>query len=255
MTPTTEFDLVNQIYGWGDPGSAERPGIWFFGIEEAGCWPEGIAGRTTNEPTEMEIEQLVKKASEEIRQTHDGLQGPFVRVDQPLTDKDKKSRVYQYSSKIACTLRLPTARTHWKDIWRTYENDLLYREGSSICNVNLFPLGKADTNYWPAHYTRLFGLSMGEYKEYLDKGCGGRFDAMHMLWEKSQPIVTICYWGKRFREFAKLLGWKETGWNLINTVPDILCNKEIRAIVTPHFSRRMSNKKVEMVLEQLDAFL
>lgn len=248
MNPTNQFDQVNKIYGWGDPGSAERPGIWFFGIEEAGCWPEEAS-------TNVDLERLVQEATKELNVKCHELRGsPFEPVSQ-LSDKDKKSRVYQYSSKIACTLLQPNQCNSWKDSWREYRDNVLYREGSSVCNANLSPLGKANTGYWPPHYTRLFGLTEKEYREYRDKaGCGERFKAMHELWVHSHPMATICYWGSKWLQYAEWLGWEKANWEEINSEKDILCSKELRIIITPHFSRGMSNRKVEAILDQINSW-
>ena len=136
MTP--EFTLVNEMFGTGDPGSVERRGIWFIGIEEGGKSWEGR-------------EQVLR-----IWEKYEGDHFVSCGSDTKLSSS--------YMAKIVCGAS-PWIRNEYSDefersvepwmekkkIWQDYRDKLLQQSGSGVCNDNLFPLGKKTVKYWPAH--------------------------------------------------------------------------------------------------------
>jgi hypothetical protein len=252
MTPTSEFDLVNQIYGWGDPGSPERPGIWFVGIEEAAGWGKADANEDS---AAKDIEWMVDRGKMQIKEHREKYgDEPFIECIEP--PESTWVSIPCNTSKIICTLMNrpvperyyvnPGGHTDTESPWRYYRDNYLWRTGSGICNANLFPLGKPNTRDWPSHYERLFGVAKTDSAEYHKVVKATRFPMLFKYWQDSQPQATICYgkaWLDHFQELFRV--------RFIEMEDHILYCKEESILLVPHLSRPLSSSKINIICNQL----
>jgi len=235
MTP--EFDLVNNLFGWGDPGTSQDPGIWFVGIEEFEDW------KTIEQVREFFKDNKISNNFEVQKVIH-----PDERF------QDSTGQVVNFTSKIICMFSPEIQRKFPEllatnpfvagtgEVWRYYKRNLLYYPGYAVCNANLFPLGKKSSNEpLPEVYETLFGFGPKNMKEYRQHVRNTRFPKMRERWEQCRPQATICYVGhKRLEEVAKLF-WHRSAENPItpvweNLTQGVLCNTDRRILITPPVS-------------------
>jgi hypothetical protein len=250
MTP--EFDLVNNLFGWGDPGDPQRRGIWFVGIEEFDPWR-----------TAEHVNQFFKKIQVVDNFVVEEVKPPDERF------KDSTGQVANFTSKIVCTFSPEIQRmfpgildSHEQQerAWHHYKQTLLWYSGTGVCNANLFPLGKRSTNDGlPDGHKPIFGYGSKDMEIYKQHVRQTRFPKMRQRWEECAPQATICYVGEGRKRDVEALFWgcgvqDEAAPVWQNLGKDILCNNDKRIVITPHFSRKMSNANAGLVVEQLKAW-
>jgi hypothetical protein len=250
---TPEFDLVNNLFGWGDPGNPQRRGIWFVGIEEFDRWG-----------TAEHVNQFFKK-----RQVVDNFVVEEV-IPQDQRFPDSTGQVANFTSKIVCSFSPEIQRMfpgvlesheQQEKAWRRYRETLLWYSGTGVCNANLFPLGKRlSKDPLPEHSKTLFGFGpkdMEAYKQHVRKA---RFPRMRERWEACSPQATICYVDQSRKEEVQALFWGYRAGDEVapvwqNLPLDILCNNVKRILISPHFSYgRMSDDRARVLIEQLKAW-
>jgi hypothetical protein len=250
MTP--EFDLVNNMFGWGDPGSSQTRGIWFVGIEE-------FDGLNTAE----QVREFFKDKK---------ISNNFVVEEMKSSDQKFKGGVANYTSKIVCMFSPEVQRTFpeplttnplsWQQeqIWKYYRDRLLWYPGTGVCNANLFPLGKNKVSEsLPEGYETLYGFGPKSMEQYEQHVRNTRFPKMRERWEQCRPQATICYVGDSRRKEVEKLFWHRLAEDPItpvweNLAQGVLCNKERRILITPHFTIRMSDPTAKFIVEQLKAW-
>lgn len=237
MTP--EFKLVNEMFGTGDPGSAERRGIWFIGIEEGGE-PWKTRKEVLDKSEEYKGKQFVSCVSD--TKLYSSYMAKIVCGASPLIRS-------KYPDDFERNVQPWMENPEKKEIWQEYRDKFLQQPGSGVCNANLFPLGKNAITSWPDHYEELFGFGQKDFDRYRDLVRKTRFVRMRDSWEKCNPLTTICYVDVTYRdEIDRLFGtcrWTDLGERLQGDV-------DRRIILCPHLSRpRMSDVVARLVAEYL----
>ncbi len=250
MTP--EFDLVNNMFGWGDPGSSQERGIWFVGIEEFGGWETVEQVRVFFKDKQISNNFVV----EEMKPPDQRFKGSTGQIA-PFTSKI----VCMFSPEIQRTFPEPLAANplSWKEeqIWKHYRDRLLWYPGTGVCNANLFPLGKKSIREpLPEVYETIFGFGSKNMEQYKQHVRNTRFPKMRERWEQCRPQATICYVGDSRREEVEKLFWHRSAEDPItpvweNLTQGVLCNKERRILITPHFTFSMSDPTAKFIVEQL----
>ena len=274
MIPTREFDQVNKIFGWGDPGNPTSRGIWFIGIEEGSNWIEDSKksllaekSQANQPPTDVEV---LGRARVQI---HEYYEKSKVTGFTPLTGEEKwgKSPVRSYCSKIAFQFSTAIRERFGDHLYRDdcrieaskiYQNTILWMPGSGVCNANIFPLGQAieKGNELYKLFGELFGLSkndlkeykkdLEEYKKYMSLT---RFMHMRRCWEHCQPQATICYVGERYKSYIEELFKIVTPWKPLDGNGSVFSNDDNRILLTLHFSRPgMSDQRANLIAGQLE---
>ena len=255
MTP--EFDLVNNVFGWGDPGASHERGIWFVGIEEF----DGL--NTVEQVREFFNDKQISNnfVVEEMKPPDQRFQG-------------STGGVANYTSKIVCMFSPEVQRTFpeplgtnplpWQQekIWKHYRDRLLWYPGTGVCNANLFPLGKKKvTESLPEVYEKLYGFGPKSMEQYRQHVRNTRFPKIRERWEQCRPQATICYVGDSRREEVEKLFWHRSAEKHIKPVREklaqdveVLCNTDRRILITPHFTFRMSDPTAKLIVEQLKAW-
>jgi len=193
--------LLNEFKGFGEPSGK----IWFIGIEEAGVW--------SKDPNEFKIEIEGYRNSGGFRY-NDG-------------NDSLNSSVYVTISKIMSVLN-----GNGID-WRAYRKLNLFREGSDVFQMNLFPLGKKRVVDWPEHYKAAFGYGKEDYERYISDVKTTRFQMLEDFWKKYSPEATTCFGKTYWSEFQELL--KLNGQPEIYENECMLIYRKERVILTPFF--------------------
>ncbi|MBX3236661.1 MAG: hypothetical protein KF814_10940 [Nitrospiraceae bacterium] len=257
MNTTEYFSIVNEFFGWGDPGSQETPGIWFIGIEEGGAWPNAELLRDKG----LTSAGLTPEATLTLSQSHIKIyqaryEGKaFLETTPEIKNRWKNSRWQgpRRISRIVSELsrRFEECRDHNPDEpWEYYEVNMLWEKGSSVCQANLYPIGRPKLRGWFPHYTQLFGLHQEEWERNKIQICGPRLEKLRELWRTHQPQATICFGLSYQQHFKQSLfpppdfKWAPADGNRIHR-----CEKEHILIV--HHLSRVSNKVLSSVRDIL----
>lgn len=212
------FKILNEFKGFGEPSGK----IWFIGIEEAGVW--------SKDPNECkkEIEGYRNSRGFRYNDGNDSLNSP----------------VYVTISKIMSELN-----GNGMD-WSAYRKLNLFREGSDVFQMNLFPLGKKRVVDWPGHYKAVFGYGKEDYKRYISNVKTTRFQMLEDFWNKKSPEVTICFGKTYWSEFQKLLNLN--GHHETYEDGFIILYREERVVLTPFFGHgHMSDGRIQTLVKIL----
>ncbi len=221
---TKEFEILMNHLGWGDPDAI----LWTVGIEEAETW-------CTDEKS-----QDLSRVKERIRRE-------FAKKVEPVSEEDPNFPIAYPIAKIACGV---SASYHnWKKEWKDYRRDKLWKEGSKICNINIYPLGKDSLNSsFPKCYRELFGIDNWEdYKKIVKEQ---RFQVIQNFYKEKQPQAVICYGKSHWSEFEEVFKLhkeksEDHGDKLTKIYP------EKRIILTRHFSVGFRDNTCEFIVEKL----
>jgi hypothetical protein len=215
------FEIVNKVLGWGDPGSPSHRSVWFVGIEEASSFDE----KTIQEYRE--------------RGEIDSDLNPTFNSHYPIAD---------YTAKIMTMAGLAVGEASWQ----AYRDNVMWRQNSSICQINLFPLGKPRMSDWPPAYRALFGFGADGRDEYVRQVENSRFRRIRELWRTCQPFAVVCF-GKTVWSYYRMIFELPTMPEIATCCgySDIQLYEPERVILTYHFSRYMNNKKAECIANVL----
>jgi hypothetical protein len=88
---------------------------------------------------------------------------------------------------------------------KNYRDNHLFTKQENACQVNLYPLGRANQHEWPDHYENLFGISSSkdDKKLYTKEVRMKRIPKIKEIWD-DYAKVTVCIGKKRWEEFTKL---------------------------------------------------
>jgi hypothetical protein len=247
MGSTQYFDRLNGIFGWGDPGSKKKPGIWFIGIEEGEGWPDEkkIQKQKNLKPAELTRAQKLQFAQEQIMELlgtrYSG--GKVFAEETPETLKaldEDGARRWQGPRRVSqivwkSSQRIEECRDHnHKEPWEYYKKEFLWLKGSAVCQANLYPIGRPNEKVWPEHYTELFGLTQKEWEREKTKICGLRFEALRRSWTDYQPQATICFGLSHVDDFKEL--FKGFEWDMPDENNIYRCKTE-KILIVHHLSR------------------
>ena len=175
MNADERFAILNDFIGYGNPEGK----FWFIGLEEHGNWEES-----------PNVDQEIEKFKNRILCDNAG-------------EPKGKTKVYEIMSKIVLS-----AKDRPLDKWQEYiVNELLVKDGETF-QMNLFPLGKNNWDYWPAEgsYKRLFNFdSRGQYLQKVKDS--KRFEKLRDEWslDRKQTKVTICFGANQWESFKTSL--------------------------------------------------
>lgn len=229
MSPLDCFNTVNKCLGWGDPGNSEEGArsLWIIGIEEATAWA-----------SEEEVANCI---------------GDYKCDFLPVTKADKKSwvtggsKIRYYTSLIAVELSKMASEGEELD----YEKEILWEEGSGICQANLFPLGKPSlvASHDKDELRRFWGISSSS--EYYDKVKSERLPHFKSLHHRYNPLATICFGKSNWEMYENIFGLKN-GCFLGPRKDNILVFERQRFILTGFLdNRQMSREKTKDIARQL----
>jgi len=215
-----DFKILNNFMGFGNPYGK----YWFVGIEESKTF-------------EKSYSNLIKDYSKKIIPLLEG----SIQKDAQKYGRNY-TKVYDIMAKIVVELE-------GKDInWKEYRNKKLLQENSKEFQMNLFPLGKKETNLWPKFYQEKFGFK--KQQDYLSYVVNNRFKLIRKFHQAKKPKITICF-GKTYSIYFQDLFNLKNGY--ITTDGIELYERE-RVLITPFFDNRNMGwreilKTVELVLQ------
>jgi hypothetical protein len=223
--PTDLFHIANQFLGWGDP----HGGIWFVGIEEASDWSEDSVHKLRESAGKLYVPET-----------------EFVWVK-------KKTRqgggIREYISKICFAL---SAKYQTKS-WQTFRDENLWAEGSKVFQTNLYPLGKATLEEWPAAYAKLFGFGAADRKFYREAVLRERFPLIRKHREDFSPQATVAFGASAREDFLILFGLRSE--DLAPLEKDIYVAEKEKIIFCPFFAfGHMDNAKTQTVVAKLNSW-
>jgi len=221
---TKEFEILMDYLGWGDPDAL----LWTVGIEEAGEW-------CTDEEA-----QKFPYVKENIRK----FSGKVIPIS---PEEDPKFPISHPISKIACGIS--GSCQDWKCEWRNYRRNKLWKKGSRICNINVYPLGKKSLkSSFPKCYKKLFGID--SWKEYVDLVKKRRFQKIRDFYKENQPQAVICYGKRAWDDFVELFELEnEKAKEDMDKLTKVYFKKRI--ILTRHFSYGFKDSICEFIIEHL----
>lgn len=211
-TPEERFVLACHELGWGDA----EAGLWFFGIEEQHDWPAGS----------------------EARIEHHYAHGAYFRneeINRRTQDPDEKelvnrSKIEWCQAKIAAPLSkrgmdVPACKAQ---LWRT---------GSSIAHLNLFPLGKPQAVLpLPERYLDLFGFgsTSSERLRYHGEVRRHRFPRVREAVASLKPQAIVCMSTTHRADFLEALELEECSFKPSGRDLDV--NRDAKVILTRHWA-------------------
>ena len=229
--PNENFDYLNLLMGWGDPGCTAAPGLWFIGIEEAERWC---------------CEQIAEEGIERSRARSAANNGTWENINQEIRDgwnglgreglSIRKGMAYiSYRLTENCSENVEGAEQ--------YRHSRMFDLGSGTFQSNLFPLGKPQaSNPLPQEAMDFYGLD--NMQDYKDRIGAARFRALRAFWGGKSPRAIVCFGKTRWHEFRGALG-------LIHEAGEIRGNgklcvyPESRVVMTPHFSRNAFTRALQ----------
>ncbi len=213
---TEEFWTVMKYLGWGDPDAV----IWTIGIEEAQPWCS--CEDTEDKDFEYIRWKIKNKFNEEI-----------------IPVKNKCKPDFKIAGVVADIFYEFYGYKRKED----FQKCLLWKKGSRISNINIYPLGKASlSKSYPECYEKLFGLTRDCLDNYFEAVEKKRYESIRKRWtelRRKNNLITICYGISGWNEFKKV-------FKLEQDTPEKFCNGNIlkyedkRVILCPHLSRRFS---------------
>ncbi|SNR65488.1 hypothetical protein [Desulfurobacterium atlanticum] len=213
---TKEFKILINHLGWGNPDAI----LWTIGIEEAGIWS-------------LDKKEEIKKFNKKVIPVSSG--------------KDPKFSIAHPIAKIACGIS--NSYHNWEKEWRDYRKNKLWKKGSKICNLNIYPLGKKSLkSTFPDDYKELFGIN--NWQEYVEMVKKERFQKIQEFYKKNQPQAIICYGKSHWAEFEEIFEIdKGKAEEYVDKLTRIYPGKKI--ILTRHFSNGFRNDICEFLIEKL----
>jgi hypothetical protein len=208
--------------GGGDP----RGGIWFAGIEEATCWQNA-----------EHIAKVVGCSVREEHITYNSGKSAYARDDEPTLGYDFFARIACELSANGCKERTVKGRK-----WLEYRRTRLFWPNSGVFQINLWPLGKKNTDERPPHYPALFGLA--NWREYRKCVRRVRFPMIEEFWRKAcgSPPVVCFGWSDR-SAFAKVFGVKLTELSVRQS--RVRVSDRPRVILANHWAARGNQRFIE----------
>ena len=225
------FEVACSFLGWGDPGNAGSPGIWFVGLEEGGeAWTEETVAKYRSHVSRDYVFEVANE-----------------------TPEPGSGSVDSWMSKIACSFSSRYAGRGWRDAWREYKANVLWRAGSAACLTNRYPLGKPRLGDWPTYYKRLFGFGVGprERRAYREATYAKRFPKIRARWFECSPQATICFGESGWSDFRRLFELDEHP-----AVGRVCTYAEQRILLIPFLGPAgpkgpMSHKIVDAIVDEL----
>ncbi len=218
-----EFEILLNHLGWGDP----YPILLFMGIEEAKSY----------EKTE-DIQQLkgitIKPVEDEETYNCDRYSIPIAKICVYLSEEYKKNQ----------------------KTWEDYCKKKLFRKGSRVANINLFPIGKEElSKKFDNKIIELYGEVLKYREIYKAKVRAERFPKIREFVENSNVKAVVCYGRSCFEDFILALQLYNPDRFHYNIEDNLLVfehkSKSFGVILTNHFSRAFSDSLVERIVIRL----
>ena len=221
---TEEFKILMDYLGWGDPDAI----LWTVGIEEAETWCKD------------EELQSISNVKERIRKFND-------KVIPISPEEEPNFRIAHSVAKIACGIS--NSCYDWRKEWKEYRKNKLWKKGSRVCNINIYPLGKSSLNSsFPECYKKLFGIK--NWKSYKKIVRDQRFEKIRNFYKEKQPHAIICYGKSHWSEFEEVFELnEEKPKEYTDKLTKVYPRKRI--ILTRHFSNGFGDDIYEFIIKKL----
>jgi hypothetical protein len=182
---SANLEQVMDYIGWGDPFH----GLWFVGIEEATTWK-----------CESHIADELAPHSSSMRRDH----GVIYRYGPQAGYRPGTSeRIAKWEASIANPLSVQ------KLDFDAYKQRVLWLPHTATFHCNVWPLGKPTVSTWPSHYTKLFGVTMDEWRKTRNELCAPRFTKIQALRQRADVRATVCFGISTPGDFEKCMGLDE----------------------------------------------
>ena len=224
----TNFDIILNFLGWGDPLGH---GYWFFGIEES---------EIINE------DNIVVRKGKQYRTLHK--KELFEEIELIKKRKKRLTQIYRITSELL--IRSGYINNYNVNQSYDYMIDRLYQKGSGVFQGNLYPLGRKRIHHdFSKTYNSLFGNYLKDYHAEVRQK---RFSTIYDFWNINKPKLTVCfgstYWGD-FEETFRLKNNKYTDYKWSRVYEDD------KIVFTPFFANNhMSRNRIVSVANKLLAF-
>ncbi len=221
---TKEFEILMNYLGWGDPNAV----LWTVGVEEAGMW--------CSDEKREDLSQIRKRIRE--------FNSPIIPMEE--VEEEPKFPIAHPIAKIACGIS--KSCKNWKEEWRKYRKSKLWRKGSKICNINLYPLGKKSLkSSFPNCYKEIFGI---DWKDYDIAVKEQRLKKIFNFFREKQPQAVICYGKSHWNDFIEVFQLQNKKAEEHSDKLTILYPEE-KIILTRHFSNGFRNDICQFIIEKL----
>ena len=227
---TSEFDILNNWIGWGDP----RGGVWFIGVEAGGGW-------------HCDSEEAIQARRSMIGQWK-GLSYSRYK-DLKARDEDDDGQGVNFPIATG-TAKIASMVSKDDEGWRHYRENKLWLDGTGVFNANMLPIGKKSLSEWPAGYKSLFGYLCEDYSRRLKEVLEFRSERLAALKEECQPQAIVCFGKSHWGEFERFLSLKESESELVGEMSCKLYPSE-RVILTRHFSNGMPDVVLKFIAQTL----
>ena len=230
LSADDQNDLFNNLLtlvGYGNPWAA----VWFVGIEDGGdgwtATDDNIQHLEDRNPKNLPCRYYpMSKAQISAESTgYDERTGKC--------DGRKGTKIYRYMDYIV---------SHGRNrSWNPENMSLVDAHGkNTYFQMNLYPLAKPNTAYWPEGYEKLFGFSGSrqDRQRYANRVRCERFKILREYWqdEKHHPVLTICFGKTNWPDHRLLF---ELGEGEGRPVRDrILYYHNHRVVLAPFFNPR-----------------
>lgn len=231
-TPQERFRTLLEYPGWGDPGSSEKPSVWFIGIEEGGKWA-----------ADPEIKNKASWDRYVNKQTYE-TGNPFPKNDtgNEYSFKSPRMAVLRGVSEVMFRViqqhkKFDSGAARLKSA-EEYARKRLWRKGSRVFHSNIFPLAKPAVSSWPKEYKDTFGFGEGDLKIYYEQVKTHRFPLLRELKRIHNPAMVICFGKGSWPSFKKAFELERQ-----KVDDNVLCIKPMethvdkKATLVYHFSR------------------
>ena len=225
---TRELESITGYLGWGDP----EPVVLFIGVEEAEKF------KTTEEVRKVMNERIL-----------------------PGTEPEKCERYNLPIAKICVQLS-----NSFGDIekYPDYCERMLFRKGSGVANINLYPLGKESLKKLlqkVENYKEFFGGIIDNEYIYRAYMRAKRFPLIQNFIDNNKRLrAIICYGVSHWEDFALALGlFNQERYKLVSHEWSKPYSTEVfesksgthSVILTKHFSRGISDEAIKLIANYL----